>query len=218
MSTIIYRPYQPEDAEDVKKIINEAFSIHRYVTGRLLLDSALEIYLRERLLASTWTRVAEKNGEVVGVIMGQTPGQPRIGGRLTNRILTLTHTLRAAILGLPQWSSMRQYFSFNRVYATLRKNTQAVLTDELTLFAVASTTRGLGIGKALYNDYLGELRTLGRKDFYLYTDTHCTYQFYEKQGMTRAASQNMNLTLDGTPETISVYLYTGNITAPQSAI
>ena len=52
MTNIVYRPYQPQDAEDIKKIINEAFYIHRYVTGRLVLDSALEIYLRERLLAT----------------------------------------------------------------------------------------------------------------------------------------------------------------------
>ena len=70
MTNIVYRPYQPQDAEDIKKIINEAFYIHRYVTGRLVLDSALEIYLRERLLASTWTRVAVQDGRVVGVIMG----------------------------------------------------------------------------------------------------------------------------------------------------
>ncbi len=36
MTNIVYRPYQPQDAEDIKKIINEAFYIHRYVTGRLV--------------------------------------------------------------------------------------------------------------------------------------------------------------------------------------
>lgn len=80
MTNIVYRPYQPQDAEDIKKIINEAFYIHRYVTGRLVLDSALEIYLRERLLASTWTRVAVQDERVVGIIMGQVDGQPRLGG------------------------------------------------------------------------------------------------------------------------------------------
>ena len=202
MTNIVYRPYQPQDAEDIKKIINEAFYIHRYVTGRLVLDSALEIYLRERLLASTWTRVAVQDERVVGIIMGQVDGQPRLGGRFTNRLLTLAHTLRAGILGLPQWKSMRQYFAFDRVYGELRKKTPSPLTDELTLFAVDSSTRGLGIGKTLYRDYLDHLRSLGRSDFYLYTDSLCTFQFYEKQGMTRTASEDMNLVLDGKPEAL----------------
>jgi predicted N-acetyltransferase YhbS len=209
MTNLDYRPYQPQDAEDIKKIINEAFYIHRYVTGRLVLDSALEIYLRERLLASTWTRVAVQDGRVVGVIMGQVDGQPRLGGRFTNRLLTLAHMLRAGVLGLPQWKSMRQYFAFDRVYGELRKKTPDPLTDELTLFAVDSSTRGLGIGKTLYRDYLDHLRSLGRSDFYLYTDSLCTYQFYEKQGMTRTASEDMNLVLDGKPEALGVYLYSG---------
>ncbi|EZP30078.1 GNAT family N-acetyltransferase [Micrococcus sp. HSID17228] len=212
MTNIVYRPYQPQDAEDIKKIINEAFYIHRYVTGRLVLDSALEIYLRERLLASTWTRVAVQDERVVGIIMGQVDGQPRLGGRFTNRLLTLAHTLRAGILGLPQWKSMRQYFAFDRVYGELRKKTPSPLTDELTLFAVDSSTRGLGIGKTLYRDYLDHLRSLGRSDFYLYTDSLCTFQFYEKQGMTRTASEDMNLVLDGKPEALGVYLYSGTAT------
>ena len=212
MTNIVYRPYQPQDAEDIKKIINEAFYIHRYVTGRLVLDSALEIYLRERLLASTWTRVAVQDERVVGIIMGQVDGQPRLGGRFTNRLLTLAHTLRAGILGLPQWKSVRQYFAFDPVYGELRKKTPSPLTDELTLFAVDSSTRGLGIGKTLYRDYLDHLRSLGRSDFYLYTDSLCTYQFYEKQGMTRTASEDMNLVLDGKPEALGVYLYSGTAT------
>lgn len=212
MTNIVYRPYQPQDAEDIKKIINEAFYIHRYVTGRLVLHSALEIYLRERLLASTWTRVAVQDERVVGIIMGQVDGQPRLGGRFTNRLLTLAHTLRAGILGLPQWKSMRQYFAFDRVYGELRKKTPSPLTDELTLFAVDSSTRGLGIGKTLYRDYLDHLRSLGRSDFYLYTDSLCTFQFYEKQGMTRTASEDMNLVLDGKPEALGVYLYSGTAT------
>lgn len=210
MTKITYRPYQPRDADDIKKIINEAFYIHRYVTGRLVLDSALELYLRERLLASTWTRVAVRDGRVVGVIMGRVKGQPRLGGRLANRFLSVVHMLRAGLLGLPQWKSMRQYFAFDDVYSNLRNKTHGPLTDELTLFAVDSSTRGLGIGKNLYRDYLEHLQSFGHNAFYLYTDSLCTFQFYEKQGMKRAASEDMELTLDGKPEALGVYLYLGS--------
>ena len=110
------------------------------------------------------------------------------------------------------YKRQRQYFAFDRVYGELRKKTPSPLTDELTLFAVDSSTRGLGIGKTLYRDYLDHLRSLGRSDFYLYTDSLCTFQFYEKQGMTRTASEDMNLVLDGKPEALGVYLYSGTAT------
>ena len=43
-------------------------------------------------------------------------------------------------------------------------------------------------------------------------DSLCTFQFYEKQGMTRTASEDMNLVLDGKPEALGVYLYSGTAT------
>ena len=67
--TIIYRDYQPRDAEAVKHLVDEAFAISRWVNAPRLLEGAKEVYLRAVLMASTWTRVAELNGQVVGVIM-----------------------------------------------------------------------------------------------------------------------------------------------------
>ncbi|WP_222127590.1 hypothetical protein, partial [Brevibacterium casei] len=75
-----------------------------------------------------------------------------------------------------------------------------------------STTPRLRIANTLYPHYLHHLRSLGRSDFYLYTDSLCTFQFYEKQGMTRTASEDMNLVLDGKPEALGVYLYSGTAT------
>lgn len=51
----------------------------------------------------------------------------------------------------------------------------------------------------------------GRENFYLYTDSLCTYAFHEKQGMTRAASKDMQFRLDGEPENLGAYLYSGRV-------
>lgn len=211
MTDIIYRPYEERDAEDIKAMIDEAFHIRRYMKKERLLDSALEVYLRERLLASTYTRVAVKDGRTVGVIMGRSPGRPRVPHVARNRALTWSHMAGIALTGLSDLPSLTQYFKFDGVYRRLRRNTSAPLTDELTLFAVDSSTRGLGVGKALYQDYVRHLRDHGRKDFYLYTDSLCSYGFYEKRGMTRAASEDMEIRLDGNPEKLGVYLYAGEV-------
>lgn len=47
-----YRAYQDRDAAAVKRIVDEAFRIHRYAPTPHLLHSALEVYLRDCLLAS----------------------------------------------------------------------------------------------------------------------------------------------------------------------
>lgn len=211
MNGITHRTYHERDAADIKAMINEAFHIHRYMTKERLLGSALEIYLRECLLASTYTRVAVQDGRVVGVIMGRVPGRPRVPGVARNRVLTWAHMAKIAVTGLTDLPLLAQHFTFHHVYRSLRHNTTVPLTDELTLFVVDASTRGTGIGKTLYHDYMRYLRDNGRKDFYLYTDSLCTYGFYEKRGMTRAASEDMRVRLDGETENLGVFLYAGKV-------
>lgn len=211
MTAIEYRPYQPQDADAVKQIVNQAFSIDRFVKEPRLVDSALEVYLRTCLLGSTYARVAVQDGRAVGILMGRVTGRDRLEGRLGNRLLTGWHMAKLAVLGITEHKSLRQFFEFDAVYGELRKKTTSPTTDELTLFAVDASTRGLGVGKALYDTYMDHLRRHGRSDFYLYTDTRCSYGFYEKQGMTRAAAQDMTIRLDGKPEQLGVFLYAGTV-------
>ncbi len=209
MSSATFWPYRAEDAAEVKRIIDEAFEIHRYVADARLLNSVLEVYLRERLLASTFTRVAVIRGRIVGLIMGRITGQVRLRRRVVNRVMIWTHMLNLALFGFKERESLRRYRAFSSVYRRLRGKTAAPLTDELTLFAVATDARGLGVGNALYRGFLNQLDTQDRTDFFLYTDSQCSYGFYEKHGMTRAAAEDMPVLLDGHPEVLGVYLYTG---------
>jgi len=209
VSTIEYRPYGPQDAGDVKAMIDDAFSIHKYARAPHLLRSALEVYLRECLAASSYTEVAVVEGRAVGILMGRVQGQPRLPGATANRVRTWAHMAKIALTGFAERKTLVEYFSFNRVYRKLRTMTSGPLTDELTLFAVDASTRGLGVGGALYQNFLDHLRSHGRTDFYLYTDSLCTYQFYERQGMTRVAEQDITLHLDQTPQVVGVYLYAG---------
>lgn len=210
MSTVEYRAYEEADAADVKAIINEAFYIDHYASGQQLIDSALEVYLRERLLASTWAHVAVADGRVVGFIMAQTVSQPRLTSRLKNRARLVAHAVRCAIVGVGQWRAIRQFFAFGPTYRRLRRNTGAPLDNELTLFAVARAARGFGVGNTLYRTYLDQLRTHSASNFYLYTDSLCTYGFYERHGMTRAAEEHLAVTLRGITQQLGVYLYIGN--------
>ncbi|MCL1869940.1 MAG: GNAT family N-acetyltransferase [Promicromonosporaceae bacterium] len=218
MTEIQYRPYLEQDAQDVKAIINQAFSIDRFVNEPRALDAALDVYLRTCLLGSTSTQVAVQDGRVVGIIMGRVAGRDRLPGRIGNRARLWGNMAKAAVLGAAQYRSLLQMFQFETVYADLRKATTSPTTDELTLFAVDAVTRGHGVGQRLFDGYMAHLRAHDRSEFYLYTDTRCSYGFYEKQGMTRAAEKDMTIRLDGTPETLGVFLYAGNAHATARAV
>ena len=210
-----YRPYEDRDAEGVMAIINDAFHIHRYAGRRYLERSALENYLDGCLQASSYARVAVLDGKIVGVVMGRAQGEPFLPGRARRRARILAAKTWLATVGLPQWRTLRFFYIFERVYGQLCADARRAgtwsLSDEVTLFAVHSTARGKGVGSALYRDLMTHLRERGRTEVFLYTDELCTYRFYERAGLVRAAERNLDLKVPGLPGTVGVYLYAGGI-------
>ena len=215
--TVTYRPYEDRDAEGVMAIINDAFHIHRYTRRRYLERSALESYLDECLQASSYARVAVLDGKVVGVVMGRVHGEPILPGRVRRRMRILADRAWLLTAGLPQWRTLRFFFNFERVYGQLCEDVRQAgtwsLSDEVMLFAVHSVARGRGVGSRLYRDLMSHLREHGRAELFLYTDELCTYRFYERAGLVRAAERSLDLKVPGLPGTVGVYLYAGPVPA-----
>ena len=68
------------------------------------------------------------------------------------------------------------------------------------------STRGTGIGKMLFAKALDYLEQEGAKTLYLFTDSSCTYQFYEKRGMQRLGEK----TVEFSPHTdyrLNMFIY-----------
>ena len=219
--TVIYRPYEDRDAEGVMAIINDAFHIHRYTRRRYLERSALESYLDECLQASSYAQVAVLEGKVVGVIMGCVQGEPFLPGRVRRRTRILANSAWLLTVGLPQRHTLRYFFAFERYYRTLREDARQAgpwtLSDEVTLLAVHAAARGRGVGTGLYQGFMSHLREHGRSELCLYTDGLCTYQFYERAGLVRAAERSLELNVPGLPGTVGVYLYAGRVPQAGSA-
>ena len=225
MSTITYRPYEPRDAEGVLAIINDAFHIHRYAPRPHLERSAADVFLADCLLASSYAQVAVADDDsapddgaasrVMGVLMGRVEGDPKLPGQPAAYVKKAASLAWLATAGLPQWNTLKQSFGFERCYAELRQDVlgsaDTRLPDEITLFAVHAASRGHGVGGHLYDGLMEHLRARGRTDFFLYTDSLCTYEFYERRGMVRAAARDLALDVPGLPETVGVYLYAGQV-------
>jgi predicted N-acetyltransferase YhbS len=209
MSEITYRPITPADHQDVKALIDQAFAVGRFARKPPVLDSVLEVFLRECLTVSTYSRVAVREGHVVGLILARAAGQPRLPGSLRHRATSWTHMARIAVTGLSDLPSIAQYRTILRSYRELRAEVGTRPDNEITLFAVAEETRGRGVGGRLFEDAMGYLRSHGQQSFFLYTDTDCSHGFYDHRGLTRAATRDISMTLGGRRHDLRVFLYTG---------
>ena len=75
---------------------------------------------------------------------------------------------------------------------------------ELIFLAANPDSKIKGIGTLL----LRELEKIAAgKEIYLYTDTGCTYQFYEHRGFTRVGEQDVSLTIGENKVDITCLLY-----------
>ena len=61
---------------------------------------------------------------------------------------------------------------------------------ELVLFAVSDSTRGLGIGSTLMKHAQHYLANHGGSKAFILTDTDCSWEYYEHQGMKRVAERS----------------------------
>ena len=59
---------------------------------------------------------------------------------------------------------------------------------QVTLLAVNHRARGLGIGRVLLDAACSFCQDAGAEQAYLFTDTDCSWQFYERHGLKRAAA------------------------------
>lgn len=209
MNEITYRPLSPADHEDVKALIDQAFHVNRYARKQDVRDSVLEVYMRDCLAVSTYSRVAVMDSHVVGLILARADGQPRLPGSLRHRATSWAHMAMIALTGLSDLPSIAQYRIIHRSYRELRAEVGTALNNEITLFAVAEAIRGRGVGRHLFEDALGYLRSQGQRTFFLYTDTECSYGFYDSRGLTRAATRDISMTLAGRPYDLQVFLYAG---------
>lgn len=213
---VTYRPYRSADAQAVKAVLEDAFSIEATVGSAHLREPALEVYLRSRLATSTWAEVAEVDGKVVGILCARIPDQPSLPGHRGHHLATVVNVLRAIITGIPQYRALAKYPRLAASCVDLRKQTTSPTTNELTLFAVSSGARGLGVGGGLYENFCTYLRTHRCSDYFLYTDDKSSYGFYESRGMARAATKDIRYHHNGQPTTLKTMLYTGTLT-PQDA-
>ncbi|MGL4736945.1 MAG: GNAT family N-acetyltransferase [Cellulosilyticaceae bacterium] len=216
MNPVIYRPIRKSDYDSIKAIISEAFGFHKWIDNPSFLDAVLSLYLHNCMSKSTFNRVAIKNGEVIGVILGSIPEIcPKKITRHHN-LACLPHLMKLAFLPKAERKKASTFRQIDKIYEELISGKESHFQGSIDLFAVSEKARGLGLGKALMSQLLDYMHSHEVRDLYLYTDTICNYGFYESQGWRRLASQQMQLPTHHEvtmPSILDVFLYSYRLTA-----
>ena len=203
-SNITLHEWSDEYIDEVIEIINET-----WWKGSMNEKSdhiVSEAFLRACLKDQTYIRVAVKDGKVLGVIMGC--------DRRTHHA-TFSERLdfyRSALHVLMDHDARKMVMfegGEDKIHKELMKRGGSRKYDaEVTLFIVSKEARGLGVGKKLFINLMEYFRDSNVNSWYVFTDTDCSYGFYEHVGATKRSELYEEYPLpDGRKGNITWFLY-----------
>lgn len=202
-SEIIFREYQSSDADEIERIIIEAWHYNDMVSLKTAKKLA-RVFLSSCLSNQTYTMTALMNHKPIGIIMAKD------NRNFHCRIQYKLQQIRAIVslyLSKEGRSVMKLFSGVSDIDKRLVEENGHIYQGEVAFFAVSAAARGKGVGKKLFNSMLDYMKSRGINDFFLFTDTSCNYGFYEHSGMTRRNEKAHTFFVNNQTAEMAFYLY-----------
>ncbi len=159
---------------------------------------------------ATFAQVAEMDGEVIGYIAARC-GNPDFETKNYWRKLGRDAYSKIEEKSYAAAKDLADYYVFEEhAHNVMLNQCDEDLSNELVLFAVADKARGRGVGSTLLKLATDYLKSQGAKNAFLFTDTSCNWQYYEKRGMERIAKYKSSEKeiAEGRPCELYIYKFT----------
>lgn len=198
---VTYRDFAEGDRERVKDIIAESFNLAAYAEPEAF-DLSKETDISNCLVDATFTRVAESDGNVVGILFGYAACD------ITPELHETTVTEHERRFSAFRCRDPRGGLNFRRVSEAYEKMLEGRSYDGcITVMAVAEGYKGKGIGTRLLDEVEAYHRSKGVKSAFLFSDSLCDYEFYERHGFKRMAEGEIQRKKGGEKAVHTAYLY-----------
>ena len=181
------------DKKDFRKAIRYAIKgmhFDRYLKSKFLLNAYGRYFWYLEYTNATQIIAAYEGDELSGVLVADMKNEPKPYKSVWKSIyIRFADFIQKVFYG----GGVMPYNEANK--AMYRKYTEQYTPDgEIRFLAANPDNRVKGVGTLLLNELAR--REAGR-EIYLFTDTNCTYQFYEHRGFERAGEQDIVLELSG---------------------
>ena len=210
MDNIKYRKVNKKDYIYIKNMINEQFYLYEYIEDKRVLECFLNVYLYDCLAEKTFSMVAEKDGKMIGIILGNAKKDYKKQKAFINILKTIYYKGLLATKSIIYKTNIKQYKGITNIYKQLMDQTNKNFDGVLTLFVVDKKYQGYGIGKQLLS-YLFEYEKQNKtKSIYVYTDSKCNYKFYDSLGFNKLGEDIFKVKTKNNRFDLTIYLYEYN--------
>ena len=204
---LTWRPFAPEDFEGAATLLGRTWLPEFEEAAQ---RAASQIELAHYLSQTTWSLLAEREGEILGVVLlaergrevPEGAGWAELEARLTRaaeKDPQLAEAVRTEMDGVREEAELeREYAARGPVGADAA----------VKLLIVSPDAKGLGLGGRLFSAALDHLREAGASGYHLLTDDSCDFGFYEHKGLTQAMRRRSRAYWPGVdPATDEFFVY-----------
>lgn len=207
MCNIIFRKIKKKDYPYIKHMMNHNFYLYEYIEDKRILNTFLNSYLYNCLAEQTFTMVAEKEGKVIGVIMGNAKEDYKLYKSLIYILKGVYYNILTGIKAMIYNTNIKQYKGITLIYKKLMLKADKKFDGILTLFVVSKDYQGYGVGKNLLK-FLFEYQNKNNvKNMYVFTDSKCNYKFYDSKGFKRLGQDTFNVKTVNKQFDLEIFLY-----------
>ena len=197
--SIEIKDLDPKDYDIARQFAIEGMNLNRYTSYSYELYIYSKYFLYLELLKSTQILAAYEGDKLVGILMAQIKDEPTKVNSfwLSAYVKSIDFIINKFYKGQNIYANTN-----NEMFEEYKKNNEP--NGEITFFAVDPNTRGKGIGTLL----LKELEKIEKgKKLYLFTDSGCTYQFYDHRGFSKEQERNIVLPIHDKDTSLTCFLY-----------
>jgi len=210
MSSAIIREIEAKDLPELKSLMVEAFgegwNLGRFEQNEAVYQALLELYLSIFLNSSTFGKVAELGGKVVGAALCSVKGEAEQFRAFQKDIAP--HTLALLTATEDERKDITEHLSVSfQTMGQLLENRLDAYDGSLEFIVVSEHAQGRKIGKALWNEISAYFKSKNAKTIYLITDTTCNTGFYDNNGFTKAAAQEAVYDFAASQRKIDIFVY-----------
>ncbi len=197
---IIIRDIDKRDFPKIQEFASQGMQFNMYTENRLELYFYTKYFWYLELNRATQVLAAYMDHRLVGVLLADIEGKPKIYVSLWRKLY----------VKLVEWIMSIGYKGASDSYDAANKEMLAQFKTlhhpdgELNFLAVDPTINGKGIGSKL----LDELKHREKgKLIYLFTNTGCSYQFYDRRGFERSYTRKIDIMVHGKKIPHDCFLY-----------
>ncbi|MFD1174509.1 GNAT family N-acetyltransferase [Oceanobacillus picturae] len=208
MGAIKYRNLEREDYEQIRQLINNAFNIHGFIKDKKVLDLVLNFYLQDCIVSSSFSKVAEKDNKVIGIILGNAQKDKHRLKKTYNIISIACTFLKGIFISRENKKAINVFLETQKVYNEMFQGKEKNFQGSIELFIVSQESRGLGVGGELLNSLTNYMKSMRVNSIYVFTDNECNYGFYDSKNFKRINEKE--IIFEQFKDRLTVFLYEYN--------